>query len=112
MAYELLLPPEMGKLHNVFHPWLLHLHEEAPLPGQLRDSAPAEFADPDEEDGTSYEVEAVLDSRVNKRLKDPYSQRSSPILSAMDQLPRRHRQPILGTIHEPGGLRRHCPTVP
>ncbi|KAG9383596.1 hypothetical protein A1F94_005507 [Pyrenophora tritici-repentis] len=68
MAYELLLPPEMGKLHNVFHPWLLHLHEEAPLPGQLRDSAPAEFADPDEEDGTSYE-------------------RSSPILSAMDQLP-------------------------
>ncbi|KAG9379362.1 Asp-protease-2 multi-domain protein [Pyrenophora tritici-repentis] len=49
MAYELLLPPEMGKLHNVFHPWLLHLHE-APLPGQLRDSAPAEFADPDEED--------------------------------------------------------------
>ncbi|KAG9383466.1 Asp-protease-2 multi-domain protein [Pyrenophora tritici-repentis] len=50
MAYELLLPPEMGKLHNVFHPWLLHLHEEAPLPGQLRDSAPAEFADPDEED--------------------------------------------------------------
>ncbi|KAI1507740.1 hypothetical protein Ptr86124_013273, partial [Pyrenophora tritici-repentis] len=28
MAYELLLPPEMGKLHNVFHPWLLHLHEE------------------------------------------------------------------------------------
>ncbi|KAI1513832.1 rve multi-domain protein [Pyrenophora tritici-repentis] len=73
MAYELLLPPEMGKLHNVFHPWLLHLHEEAPLPGQLRDSAPAEFADPDEEDGTSYEVEAVLDSRVNKRLKDPYS---------------------------------------
>ncbi|KAG9382219.1 Asp-protease-2 multi-domain protein [Pyrenophora tritici-repentis] len=87
MAYELLLPPEMGKLHNVFHPWLLHLHEEAPLPGQLRDSAPAEFADPDEEDGTSYEVEAVLDSRVNKRLKDPYSQRSSPILSAMDQLP-------------------------
>ncbi|KAF7451142.1 Asp-protease-2 multi-domain protein [Pyrenophora tritici-repentis] len=64
---------EYSKLHNVFHPWLLHLHEEAPLPGQLRDSAPAEFADPDEEDGTSYEVEAVLDSRVNKRLKDPYS---------------------------------------
>ncbi|KAI1665643.1 Chromo domain containing protein [Pyrenophora tritici-repentis] len=73
IAYELLLPLEIGKLHNVFHPWLLHLHEEAPLPSQLRDSAPAEFADPDEEDGTSYEVEAVLDSRVNKRLKDPYS---------------------------------------
>ncbi|KAG9375601.1 hypothetical protein A1F94_013811 [Pyrenophora tritici-repentis] len=27
-----------------------YTYEEAPLPGQLRDSAPAEFADPDEED--------------------------------------------------------------
>ena len=69
MAYELELPPHMGKLHNVFHPWLLHLHEERPLPTQTRDEEePGQLADPDAEDDTNYKVEAILESRVNRRL--------------------------------------------
>ena len=70
-AYELDLPPQMKRIHNVFHPWLLHLVDDAPLPGQAQDpEVPAEF-DPEVEDSTEYTVEAIDDCRLNPKLKDP-----------------------------------------
>jgi hypothetical protein len=54
MAYELDLPPHMKRIHNVFHPWLLHLVEDSPLPGQVQDpEQPAEF-DLEMEDDMKY----------------------------------------------------------
>lgn len=37
MAYELDLPVELNRSHNVFHPWLLHPYDATPLPGQTLD---------------------------------------------------------------------------
>ncbi|KAG9375558.1 hypothetical protein A1F94_013880 [Pyrenophora tritici-repentis] len=49
-AYELDLPANMKRIHNVFHPWLLHLVDDNPLTGQTQDpEVPAEF-DPEVED--------------------------------------------------------------
>ncbi|KAI2477934.1 hypothetical protein Ptr902_10617 [Pyrenophora tritici-repentis] len=71
MAYEVALPAGM-RAHNVFHPWLLHRVSEQPLPGQVQDEeGHFELADPDIDDDTNYSVEAVLDSRINKQLRDP-----------------------------------------
>ncbi|KAI0568052.1 Chromatin organization modifier (Chromo) domain protein, partial [Pyrenophora tritici-repentis] len=43
-AYELDLPANMKRIHNVFHPWLLHLVDDNPLTGQTQDpEVPAEF---------------------------------------------------------------------
>ncbi|KAK1911210.1 hypothetical protein P3342_011812 [Pyrenophora teres f. teres] len=71
MAYEVALTPGM-RVHNVFHPWLLHAVSEDPLPGQpLDDEGHVELADPEVDDDTEYTVEAVLDSRINKQLRDP-----------------------------------------
>lgn len=71
MAYEVALAPGM-RAHNVFHPWLLHRVSDNPLPGQPQDEeGPVELADPDIDDNTDYSVEAVLDSRLNKQLRDP-----------------------------------------
>ncbi|KAI1590430.1 Chromo domain containing protein, partial [Pyrenophora tritici-repentis] len=70
-AYELDLPANMKRIHNVFHPWLLHLVDDNPLTGQTQDpEVPAEF-DPEVEDDTEYTVEAIEDCRINKKLKDP-----------------------------------------
>ncbi|KAG9379207.1 Asp-protease-2 multi-domain protein [Pyrenophora tritici-repentis] len=53
-AYELDLPANMKRIHNVFHPWLLHLVDDNPLTGQTQDpEVPAEF-DPEVEDDTEY----------------------------------------------------------
>jgi hypothetical protein len=73
MAYELELPPSMGRIHNVFHPWLLHLYENSPLPGQtLDEEEPAEF-NPEADDDMEYTVEAIIDCRINNALKDPHA---------------------------------------
>ncbi|KAF1828242.1 hypothetical protein BDW02DRAFT_575028 [Decorospora gaudefroyi] len=71
MAYKVALPPNM-RAHNVFHPWLLHRVNEHPLPGQPQDEeGNVELANPDINDNTNYSVEAILNSRINKHLKDP-----------------------------------------
>jgi transposase InsO family protein len=68
LAYRVQLPPELSRLHNVFHPWLLHRYENNPLPGQQLDiEEPAEL-EPEEVD---YEVEAILDSRMDMTQRDP-----------------------------------------
>jgi hypothetical protein len=68
MAYEVALPEGM-RAHNVFHPWLLHRVDVVPLPSQPQDEeGHVELADPDIDDDTDYDVEAVLDSRMNKRM--------------------------------------------
>jgi hypothetical protein len=72
MAYELHLPGTMGRVHNVFHPWLLHLHNEAPLPGQTRDAEEPAEIDPNVEDDADYAVEAIEDCRINNSLTDPH----------------------------------------
>lgn len=72
MAYEVELPPGLGRLHNVFHPWLLHLYEGQPLPQQTRDdSDDAQLADPDIDDDNEYYVEEVLKSRIDRHEPDP-----------------------------------------
>ncbi|KAH9860385.1 hypothetical protein J1614_011716 [Plenodomus biglobosus] len=70
VAYELQLPPSMARIHPIFHPWLLHLFEYKPRPGQIQDEEmPAEF-DPDVEDDTDYAVESIRDCRVNLNERD------------------------------------------
>ncbi len=70
MAYELDLPKEM-KVFPVFHPWLLHLDDSDPLPGQRNSESPplATY-----EDGSGdYVVTEVVDSKLDRRRKDPRS---------------------------------------
>lgn len=68
MAYELELPDDLYGVHNVFHPWLLHLYADDPLPGQPQE--PEEHVEI-EQDDTDYDVEEILDARINRRLRDP-----------------------------------------
>jgi hypothetical protein len=71
MAYELDLPAQMRRIHNVFHLWLLHLVDDTPLPGQVQDpEQPAEF-DPEMEDDMEYAVSSILDCRVDLTQQDP-----------------------------------------
>jgi hypothetical protein len=77
MAYELLLPNTMGRVHNVFHPWLLHLHTKVPLPGQTRDEEEPVEIDPDVGDDADYSVEAIEDCRINNTLSDPHKKGKS-----------------------------------
>ena len=66
-AYELDLPETMNQIFPVFHPWLLHLDEANPLPGQHNaDPGPVEIAGEPE-----WEVDEVVDSRLEHRMKDP-----------------------------------------
>ena len=44
-AFELDLLPEMGRLYNVFHVWLLHKYDGELLPGQARDVDRVELED-------------------------------------------------------------------
>ena len=67
-AYELDLPENMGKVHPVFHPWLLHLDNSDPLPGQV--IAPPPPVDTDEE-GDIYDALEVLESKIDGRMIDP-----------------------------------------
>ncbi len=60
----------MSSISLVFHPWLLHLDKSDPSPGQIiPPSSPIWF---DEEIGLGeYVAEEILDSRMDKRRKDP-----------------------------------------
>lgn len=70
-AYELDLPPEMGKLCPIFHPWLLHLDDNDRLPGQdQHEPGPTRIYEDDYgEQKEDYEVTAILDSRI-ERIED------------------------------------------
>jgi hypothetical protein len=80
MAYELDLPHGLHRIHNVFHPWLLH-KVEAPLPSQVVDpEGHVEAADPNIEDDTEYVVEAILQSRTDSEQRDPGDRRRKGLL--------------------------------
>ena len=68
MAYELELPLAMKSIHPVFHPWLLHLDNSDPLPGQHIPPQPPVGI---EEGDKIYEVEEITSSRIDGRRKDP-----------------------------------------
>ena len=70
MAYELELPKSMSGIFPVFHPWLLHLDNSEPLPGQRIEPPPPVHID---ESGEDYDAEEILDSRIDKRKNDPYT---------------------------------------
>jgi hypothetical protein len=73
MAYELDLPATLKALFPAFHPWLLQPYENDPLPGQIRpdiDVPPEVLLD---DEGESYVVTQVLDSRIDKRSTDPHT---------------------------------------
>ena len=67
MAYELELPDGMD-IFPVFHPWLLHMDNSDPLPGQLENPPPPTKVD---EEGSEHFVDEVTDSRIDKRRVDP-----------------------------------------
>jgi hypothetical protein len=68
-SYELELPSTM-KIYPVFHPWLLHLQEAKPLEGQRQEPPGPVFTDNDG-DGSEWWVDEIVDSRINRRKKDP-----------------------------------------
>ncbi len=70
MAYELDLPDGM-QIFPVFHPWLLHLDNSNPLPGQIELPPPPVHTD---EEGSEHFVDEVIDSHIDKRKKDPMTQ--------------------------------------
>lgn len=70
-AYELDLPASMNKIHPVFHPWLLHLDNSDPLPGQrIPPQPPVEI----DEEGEIWSVDEILDSKIDGRKKDPVTE--------------------------------------
>lgn len=58
---------ELRTVYPVFHPWLLYPVDNCPLPGQRQE--PQGPVDVDE-DGDLYEVEAILDAKMDLRRKD------------------------------------------
>lgn len=70
-AYELDLKGDLRGIFPVFHPWLLHLDPRDPLPEQRRKpQGPVNVDD----DGTPvYEVEEILDSRIDARALDRHA---------------------------------------
>ena len=67
MAYELELPDGMN-IFPVFHPWLLHLDNSDPLPGQTEPPPPPVSTD---ETGSEHYVDEVIDSKIDGRTIDP-----------------------------------------
>lgn len=74
-AYQLALPPGLGRLHNVFHPWLLHPAPTDPAPFQQHEPEGDIDIDPAAEDSTDYDIDAILDSRIDKKQLDPVTKR-------------------------------------
>jgi hypothetical protein len=64
IAYKIKLPPSM-KIHDVFHIDLLMLFTETQAYGETHPHPPLELIDGEEE----YEVEEILNDRINKRKK-------------------------------------------
>lgn len=69
MVYKLDLPDSMAGLHPVFHPWLLHLDNSDPLPGQRVAPPPPVKVTP--EGDTIYTAEEIISFKVDKRRNDP-----------------------------------------
>lgn len=67
-ACKLELPESMGSVFPTFHPWLLHLQEDNPLPGQIEAPPPAVDVD---SDGAEHPAQEVVDSRIDGRRVDP-----------------------------------------
>ena len=76
-AYQLDLPASMGRVHPVFHPWLLHLDNSDPLPGQRIPPPPPVDID---EEGEIWDVEEILDSKIDGRMKDPLTGKKGCLL--------------------------------
>ncbi|KAF1980694.1 hypothetical protein K402DRAFT_387701, partial [Aulographum hederae CBS 113979] len=57
------------QIYNVFHPWLLHLDDGQPLPGQAQELPPPVNAEAPEEE-QEWEVDEVVDSRMNRAKTD------------------------------------------
>ena len=68
IAYKIALPETLKGVYPVFHPQLLYLDDNNPLPGQYEPSPPPINVD---EEGEDYEAEEILDSRINKRRNNP-----------------------------------------
>ena len=66
-AYELDLGRTIISVFPVFHPWLLHLVADDPLPGQI--ILPPPLVEINKE-GETYYINKVLDLKINKRMKD------------------------------------------
>ena len=66
MVFELELPAAMSNVFPIFHPWLLHLDDGRPFPSQ-RPVSPG----PVQEGGNIYEIDEILDSKINRRRVDP-----------------------------------------
>lgn len=58
------------KIYLVFHPWLLNLCENQPLQGQHQQPPAPVFVDEENPDNTSWNVEEIIDSRMNRRKFD------------------------------------------
>ena len=67
-AYELDLPQTLRGIFPVFHPWLLHLDNSDPLPGQQEPPPPPVHVD---EGYAHYVAEEIIDSKIDKRRNDP-----------------------------------------
>lgn len=79
LAYELKLPPSMSSIFPVFHPWLLHLDKSDHLLGQIIPlPTPIWF---DEDIGLGeYVAEEILDSRIDRRRKNPVSRKKGCLM--------------------------------
>ena len=65
-AYRLALPWDM-KIHDVFHVQLLEPYKESQIENRVQPPPPPIEIEGEKE----YEVEAILDSKVDKRYSDP-----------------------------------------
>ena len=77
-AYELKLPPAMEGIFPVFHPWLLHLDNSAPLQGQRIPPPPPVMIDQEGEE--HWGVQEILDSKIDRRRNDPLTGRKGCLM--------------------------------
>src|SRR2546423_12794088 len=61
-AFELNLPESLSSIFPIFHPWLLHLANDSPLPGQRRETQPPGSIEEEGGDGQN-EGEGSVGSR-------------------------------------------------
>ena len=73
-SYELKLLISMSSIFPVFYSWLVHFYKIDPLPRQIILPPPPIWFDEDISLG-EYVAEEILDSRIDKRRKNPVSGR-------------------------------------